>query len=183
MKLSDIEFTDDAFKACVLASGEENAEGVMELRCRKQGIEDTTGIEYLTNLKLLDLTRNEISKIDLSKNTRLEEVFLGNNELSALNISGCNALTHLEVFTNELNELDVSNNPQLEEIYADKNELESLDLSKNKKLVDLRLSGNELADIDLSANDKLEKLVLEKNPLSERAKAMLQQLDGAQVQL
>ena len=105
MKLTDIEFEDDAFKACVLATGMENAEDVIELRCRKQGIESAAGIEHLTNLKLLDLTRNEISKLDLSKNTKLEEAFLGNNELKSLDISGCSALTHLAVFINELDEL------------------------------------------------------------------------------
>jgi Leucine-rich repeat (LRR) protein len=183
MKLTDINFEDEAFKACVLATGVENAEDITVLNCRKQKIKSAAGIEYLTNLKVLDLTRNELSELNLSKNMLLEEAFLGNNELSALDISGCTALTHLEVFINQLDELDVSNNPLLEAIYANKNDLEAIDLSQNKELVDLRLSGNELSDINLSVNDKLEKVELEKNPLSETAKSIVQQLEGAQVQL
>ena len=183
MKLTDIDFADDNFKACVLATGAENAEDIIELRCRDQEIESAAGIEHLTGLKLLDLTRNALSKLDLSNNVQLEEVFLGNNELSSLDISGCSALSHLEVFINQLDELDVSNNPQLEAIHANKNDLEVIDLRHNKALVDLRLSGNELSEIDLSANDKLERLDLEKNPLSEAAKSLVQQLEGAQVQL
>lgn len=183
MKLTDINFEDDAFKACVLATGAENAEDIKVLNCRKLKIKSVAGIEYLTNLKVLDLTRNELSDLDLSKNTMLEEAFLGNNELSSLNVSGCSALTHLEVFINQLEELDLSNNPMLEELYADKNDLEILDLSNNKELVDLRLSGNELSEIDLSSHDKLERLELLKNPLNDAAKARIQQLDGMQVQV
>lgn len=187
MKLTDIDFADDTFKACVLdtaaKAGVENAEDLVELRCRDQGIESAAGIEYLTGLKLLELTRNELTKLDLSKNVSLEEVFVGNNELSSLDVSGCSALTHLEVFINELDELDLSNNPLLEELYANKNELEAIDLSHNKELVDIRLSSNELSDLDLAANDKLQRLDLDKNPLTETAKAMASQLNSAQVHL
>lgn len=183
MKLSEIEFKDNALKACVFATGEENAEDIVELRCRKQDIESLAGIEHLVNLKLLDLTRNDLTTVDLSKNTLLEEVFLGNNEISSLDISGCRKLTHLEVFINELDELDVSNNTLLEEIYANKNELGSVDLSKNTELVDLRLSHNEIAEIDLSANDKLEMLELEKNPLIDSTRSMISQLKNAEVHI
>jgi Leucine-rich repeat (LRR) protein len=187
MKLTDIDFVDEAFKACVLETAAkmdvEDAEDIVELRCRKQGIESAAGIEYLTGLKLLDLTRNELSKLDLSKNVLLEEVFVGNNELASLNVSGCTVLTHLEVFINELDELDLSNNILLEELYANKNDLETIDLSHNKELIDVRLSGNELSDLDLAANAKLQRLELEKNPLTEASKAMMAQLQNTQIQL
>jgi len=98
MKLTDITFEDDVFKACVLASGLENAEDITELKCRKQKITSAAGIEHLVNLKTLDLTRNELSELDLSKNIMLEEVFVGNNELRSLDISGCARLSYLEVF-------------------------------------------------------------------------------------
>jgi len=183
MKLSEINFEDDAFKACVLATGFENAEGVVELTCRKQKIKSAAGIEYLSNLKFLDLTRNELTKIDLSKNSKLEDLFLGSNELNSINLSGCNELTYMEIFINELEELDVSSNPLLETICANKNDLESIDLSNNKELLDLRLSSNELTDIDIAANDKLTRLDLDKNPLTESVKSQLQKLESMQVQL
>lgn len=183
MKLTDIDFEDDAFKACVLATGAGNAEDIIELRCRSQGIESAAGIEHLTGLKLLDLTRNELSELDLSKNVLLEELFVGNNELGSLDISGCGALTHLEVFINELDELVLDQNPLLEELYANKNELEEIDLSNNSELVDLRLSGNELSDLTLPANARLQRLDIEQNPLSDAARARVTALEGPQVNL
>ena len=56
MKLTDIEFADEAFKACVLGSGVEDSDELVELVCRKQKIRSVEGIEHLTELKLLDLS-------------------------------------------------------------------------------------------------------------------------------
>ena len=167
MKIADIEFEDEAFKECALATGCENAEEVTKLICRKKGITSLQGIEHFTNLKLLDVTRNSLEKLDVSNNLLLEELFAGNNELQYLDVSKNANLTHLEVFINELSELDVSNNAMLEELYAYKNELSKIDLSKNQNLVDLRLGSNDLEDINLSRNRLLEKVALEKNSFDE----------------
>ncbi len=173
MKVAEIPFTDESFKACVLETGCEEAEDIVELRCRRKKIEDTTGLEYLTSLKLLDLTRNKLTELDVSKNINLEELFVGNNELVTLDLSQNKALKHLELFINEIEEIDVSSNTQLEELYLDKNELSEIDLSKNTALLDFRISSNELTEIDLTQNSMLEKLVLEKNKLPEDIKADL----------
>lgn len=61
MKLTDIEFDDDAFKTCVLETGVETTDELTELRCRDRGIESAKGLEQLTALKLLDLTHLEDS--------------------------------------------------------------------------------------------------------------------------
>jgi len=182
MKLNEITFEDKAFEACVLATGCENAEDIKELVCRKQKIASAAGIEYLSNLKYIDLTRNELSHLDLSKNVYLEEAFLGNNELTSLNISGCSALTYLEVFINQLEELDVSHNTELETLIASQNDLEKLDLCNNQKLIDLRLNKNELCDLEFSVLSRLERLELEKNPLNEATKNKLQNMRISQLQ-
>jgi len=183
MKISEIEFKDEAFKEGVLALGVELAEDVVELRLRRQKIKDVAGIEFFTELKLLDLTRNNLTRVDLSKNTKLEEIFLGNNAISELDISGCSALTHLEVFMNDLAEIDLSKNTLLEELWADLNDIESLDLSSMQELFDLRVSNNNLQAIDLSANPKVEKVSLKENPLNEQTVASLNAMGLKALQL
>lgn len=178
MKLSDIKFADEEFKACVLATGCDTAEEITELTCRKKKIKDITGIEYLTELKFLDLTRNQLTSVDLSKNTKLEEIFLGNNALEYLDISNCSALTHLEVFMNELEAIDVSNNPLIEELWADLNSLTDIDLSKSAELTDLRVNHNDLTAIDISNSPKLAKLEINENPLSDDIKTQLSSCDS-----
>ena len=176
MKLSDIEFEDINFKTCVLEGGFEDTNDVVELICRKNKIKSIKGVEHLTELTLLDLTRNQLSDIDLSKNTKLEELFLGNNAIESLNISGCTALTHLEVFMNELEEIDISKNIFIEDLWADLNNLKAIDLSSSSELVDLRVNSNDITDLDLTRNTKLEKLLIQENPLSDDVKAKLSKL-------
>jgi len=165
MKISEIEFEDEAFKTCALESGFENAEDVVKLTCRNKGISNTKGLEYFTGLKLLDVTRNQLEELNVSNNIMLEELFAGNNQLISIDLSSNPSLKHLEVFINELTDLDVTKNKKLEEIYANKNELTIVDLKNNHELLDLRLSDNELATIDLKANTKLERLFVDKNEI------------------
>ncbi len=166
MKLSDIVFEDEAFKACVLASKALDSKDLVELICRKQKIESIAGIEHLTDLKRLDLTKNKLTEANLSHNSKLEEVCLGNNRIEKLDVSTCKELTHLEVFMNDLEALDLSYNPKLENIYANQNEFEELDVSKNAELEDLRVDSNNLTTINISANTKLSRLDIGNNPLT-----------------
>lgn len=183
MKLSEIEFEDDNFKTCVLETGFEDSNDLVELICRKKKIKSVKGVEHLTELKLLDLTRNKLTDIDLSKNTKLEEVFLGNNAIESLDVSGCTALTHLEVFMNDLEQIDISKNILIEELWADLNNLKSLDLSSSAELVDLRVNSNDLSELDLSGNTKLEKLLIQENRLADDVKARLSNLETVQVKI
>jgi hypothetical protein len=184
MKIVDIDFDDDAFKACCLDAGYENAEEVVKLICRDKGISSTKGLEYFTGLKLLDLTRNELEDLDVSNNVLLEELFAGNNSLQSLDLSKNINLTHLEVFINELSDLDVSKNQKLEEIYANKNDLIKVDLSSNPELCDIRFSNNEIEELDLSVNSKLEKVMVDNNPIKDEYVTLIKEkLQGIELKI
>jgi len=175
MKVTDIEFEDKAFRACVLETGVEKAEDITKVICRDKKITSTKGLECLTGLKLLDVTRNQLETLDVSNNLVLEELFAGNNQLQALDLSNNENLKHLEVFINELSDLDVSCNNKLEEIYASKNELTEINLSHNPELMDLRLTDNELKSIDLSKNSKLQKVFIDKNSIDDNHSMILKE--------
>lgn len=184
MKITDIDFKDEAFKACVLATGCDEAEQVTRLVCRKKGIKNAEGLQYFKNLKFLDFTRNHLETLDVSENILLEELFLGNNEIKSLDLSKNKNLTHLEVFINELSELDLSNNDKLEEVYANKNELSFIDLTNNPELVDLRLSENEIEKIALPKNNELKKVHVDENPMSAEIVAQLKkELEGVEIKI
>ncbi|TVZ38804.1 Leucine Rich Repeat (LRR) protein [Alteromonadaceae bacterium 2753L.S.0a.02] len=154
MKLSEIEFEDDAFKEAVLATGLENAEEVTEIRARKSSIVKVNGLEHFPNLRLLDLTRNRLTDIDLSSNPLLEEVYLGNNEIEEIDLSANPNLTHLEIFINDISELDLTPLTKLENLYANKNDLTELDLSNNPFIEQIQVSDNELETLVLPENVK-----------------------------
>ncbi|MFC2116996.1 hypothetical protein ACFLTU_11010, partial [Bacteroidota bacterium] len=79
----------------------------------RDGIRSLNGIALLKNLRFLDCSWNNIKKMDISKNTALEELRCGNNEIDRLNVSNKNALKKLFCERNQLESLDLSNNSAL----------------------------------------------------------------------
>jgi len=87
-----------------------------------------------------------------------------NNQLTSLDISKNTDLKVLFCLVNQLNKLDVSNNIKLTELVCFDNPLTSLDLKKNTGLIKLSCGGN-LSSLDVSKNTALIELDCSKNPL------------------
>ena len=108
-------------------------------------ITSLAGIEYFTGLTWLDCSENELTELDVSKNT---------------------ALTYLDCWANDLTVLDVSKNTALIGFFCSANNLTSLDLSKNTALAHLECWGNKLTSLDLSKNIALTQLDCDENKLT-----------------
>ena len=83
----------------------------------------TAGASTMTvygDLKSFDCAGNgaNITAIDLSHNTQLEELYCYSNSLSNLDVSHNTQLTELSCYSNQLTSLDVSNNTQLKKLYC-----------------------------------------------------------------
>ena len=183
--LDSLNFPDENFRNYVYNNIDKNKDGVLstdemdaveEIRCPSRGIADLKGIEYFKNLKTLICDSNELTTLDVSKNTALEYLDCYENQLATLNVSNnkaleilyCNdneltslyvsnntALELLYCYNNELTSLDVSNNTALETLYCDDNELTSLYVSKNEALTSLDCSHNKLTSLNVGSNTKL----------------------------
>lgn len=150
-------------------------------------IESLDGIEYFTNLTLLNFCGSSVSEIDLSKNTKLTRLncrenkltklklenntaltnlACGVNMLDTLDISINTALTELECCGNNLSELNIANNTELSILICCYNNLDSIDVSNNKELIALDCSSNKLKKLDLSNNTKLTNLYCNRNLVS-----------------
>ena len=98
------------------------------------GITSLKGIEYFTALTELFCYGNQLTSLDLSKNTALEFLQCPTNLLTSLDVSKNTALTSLYCGLNELTSLDLSKNTALEFLYCSYNQLTSLDVSQNTEL-------------------------------------------------
>ena len=78
-----------------------------------------------------------------------------NNQLTALDVSKNTALTKLVCSNNQLTALDVSKNTALRELYCQNNQLTALDVSKKTKLTYLDCYNNQLTALDVSQNTSL----------------------------
>ncbi|MFB9076333.1 T9SS type A sorting domain-containing protein [Flavobacterium procerum] len=142
-KLISLEL-DDVKDGRVLTS---NISSVKYLAISSSSIKDLTGIEDFTELTSLTCTDNEITKIDLSKNKKLDYVTLQNNQITSLDISKNPLLETLYISNNALTKLEV--NPEIKELRCQNNQLTSLDLSKTTQLNSFYCSNNKLTSLNL----------------------------------
>lgn len=117
-------------------------DGVTELYVAYANIKDLTGIELFPNLDKLDCKNNNLTRLDVSKNTKLTKLYCEFNQLTGLDLSKNTALTELNCQVNQLTSLDLSKNTALTKLGCHDNQLTSLDLSKNTALDTLDCSGN-----------------------------------------
>lgn len=106
----------------------------------------------------LDCSGNQLTALDLQKNTALIELECYKNQLTTLDVSQNTALTWLNCSNNQLTALDVSQNTALTHLYCDDNQLTALEVSQNSALTIFSCSINQLTALDVSKNTKLETL-------------------------
>ena len=109
---------------------------------------------------------NQLTDLDVSKNTALTVLVCSNNQLTALDLSHNTALTWLDCDGNQLTTLDVSKNTALTKLLCNTNQLTALDVSKNTALTSLGCAYNHLTALDVSQNTSLTTLYCSKNQLT-----------------
>ena len=128
---------------------------VEEIDCYDKGISNLKGIEYFTALRSLNCGYNQLTSLDVSKNTALTKLYCKKNQLTVLDVSKNTALTYLRCNRNQLTSLDVSKNTALTKLDCYNNQLTSLDVSKNTALTGLNCGYNQLTALDVSKNTAL----------------------------
>ena len=118
------------------------------------------------NISYLDCRSNELTKLDVSRNTKLSTLWCGDNQLTELDVSGVTALKVLNCCSNSLTQLDVSRNMALAGLDCYYNQLTSLDVSRNTALFWLDCNNNQLTTLDVSRNTELTDLRCYDNQLT-----------------
>ncbi len=181
-------FTDENFYKCVIdAYNRENStsiaytesltdeqlKSIKQLFCSgynksdEEKIANTKGLEKLIALTWLDVGNNQLTKLDVSKNTALTNLSVWDNQLTSIDVSKNTSLTELAVRKNQLTKLDVSQNTALTYLNVWDNQLTELDVSKNTSLTELDVKNNQLTSIDVSQNTNLKYLYANFNQLTE----------------
>ena len=145
---------------------EEKIEAMINLFVNGISIRDLTGIEYFTVLTKLDCSNNQLTSLDVSKNTALTELDCAGNLLTSLDVSKNTALENLSCSNNQLTSLNVSENTILTSLSCNVNKLNSLDMSACAALKSLECSGNLLTTLNISKNTELEQLYCNENQLT-----------------
>lgn len=180
----EVVFDDAKFKSEVLAGydmdndGKLTREEALEIRSlslSSKTISSLSGIEYFSNLEILDCSSNKLTSLELSKNTALKilncksnpslakldvshNAMLENLDCSSTGITGLNvsANTILEKLVcgsnNKLTSLSVGSLSALKSIDCSSTSVTLLDVSGCRSLNELNCSGTKIASLDLSSN-------------------------------
>ena len=171
--INETNFPDENFRNWILEQEygkdgvltEDEIASVTSIDVSKKSIKSMQGIEYFTDLKILIASNNQLTALDISKNTNLIRLDCDNNLLTTLDISKNTLLATLYSGVNQITALDVSNNTALEILECSNNKLTSLDLSKNTNLKYLQCHSNQLTSLDLSNNTMLFNISCGGNPI------------------
>ncbi len=157
----NVNIPDVNFKAALVGNSQINTNGDGEIQISEasvfsgeidvhdMNIIDLTGIEAFINILYLNCAFNDLTNLDFSANTSLNELRCFNNQLTYLNVSVNGNLALLYCYNNHLTSLDLSTNTALRYLYCRINQLVSLDLSLNNVLTALSCSYNNLTNLSV----------------------------------
>ena len=128
---------------------DEQLASISALHCESRNIESTKGIEKITGVAEIFLENNKIRSIDLSGNTLLKGLYISNNYLTEINLEKNVDLGYLDVNNNRLESINLVNNVNLSSLYINNNRLTSLDISNNNYITDLSINGNSFLNLNL----------------------------------
>ena len=136
------------------------------ISCDNREIDSLEGIQFFTEIWLLECYYNNLKTIDLSNNKKLSYINCHHNKLEELDVSGLPLLETFYCGQNKLQSIDVSKNKQLKDFSCTENPLNTLDVSQNTELEKLACVGNNLTELDVSKNKNLKILWCYQNKLS-----------------
>ncbi len=165
----------------------EELPNLQELSLGESSLHKNLTVKNCPLLKIINAQSGGIENLILSDLNSLEELYLNNQKITALNTSTLNNLKQINISTNLLTQLDFSKNLKLERISCDRNKLTTLtlgdkpelnelycevnnltildDLSNAKKLRLLNCSNNKLKTLDVSLNPLLQDIACATNEL------------------
>ena len=128
-------------------------------------------------LSMLYCQQNKLQQLDLSQCKDLYEVYCFDNQLKSLKFGASHpSFTMLKAANNQLTAIDLSGCPNVKVIDLGTNSIDHLDLANNGAITWLLVANNKLTDIDLSAQTKLVRLDCYNNQLSSLDLSTLEQL-------
>ena len=180
VEINETNFPDAKFRSFVKENLDKNKDDILDameiaavkmIEANKMGIKSLEGVGFFTALETLKCWDNELTGLDLSKNTALKDLQCSNSKLQSLDLSQNPNLTQLYCGENPLTTLDLSKNAKLKVLdcsgFANRRtKLTELDLSQNTALESLDCSINELKQLNVSGCTELEKLSCSSNQLT-----------------
>jgi len=168
IKITGENITDLFCPGCNITKLNLNVSTLTSLYCYYNEL-TTLDVSKNTELERLSCLHNHLTSLDVSQNTELRILACDGNELTSLDVSKNTKLDFLDCSSNKLTSLDVSKNPDLETLYCSFNQLTSLDISNHPELRRLNCWDNRLTSLNVNNTESLYDIYSPDNQLSAEA--------------
>jgi Leucine-rich repeat (LRR) protein len=139
---------------------------VKELRVNSSSLTDLAGIANFTSLITLSCSTNQLTSLDVTALTGLQNLYANDNVLNSLNIAGLGNLITLECGQNQLSQINLFGLNSLISVNVIENQLTTLSLAGLTNLVSLECTRNQLTNVNLMPVPNLTVLRCEGNLLT-----------------
>lgn len=141
---------------------------ITHVRIYDKGLRGTLDVSALTNLDSLFCGKNNLTGLNVSKNTSLTNLSCVDNHLEGmLDVSGLTELTTFNCYNNQLAALNgLESLENLTSLYCYNNQLKALDVSSLSSLQALSCNDNRLQRLDVSGLTSLTLLACHNNQLT-----------------
>ena len=112
-------------------------------------------VNFLPSLLSLNIDTNNVTVLDITKNTNLTGLRFESNDISELDVTQHINLTGLSIARNNISVLDVTQNINLTGLSCFSNNISVLDVTQNTNLTALDCGDNPFSVLDLSQNTAL----------------------------
>jgi Leucine-rich repeat (LRR) protein len=131
-----------------------------------KNITNLTGIQDFLALTNLNCFNNQLTNLDITKNTSLTYLSCWNNQLTSLDVTKNISLTYLDCNANKLTSINVTLNTAMTHLFCNDNKLTSFNVTLNTALTNLGCNSNQLTSLDVTKNTVLTYLVCTNNQLT-----------------
>ncbi len=163
IKIDEFYFPDRNFREYLIREyGKEiETDTVERLNVSHRKITSLKGIEFFTNLRILDCSYNYLTELDSGGNFKLQELYCYHNNITKLDLRGSTCLKILDCSYNSLSKLDLRGNFCLEKVYCYNNNLIEIILKNKSKLQILFCYDNNFTELLLGNLNELTILKLD----------------------
>lgn len=117
---------------------------VETLFLENKSISSLNGLEYFTNLKILNVYQNLITSINFANFPNLEDITINNNQLTNITIANNNVIKYIFADSNQISSVSITNCSNLDTISLISNQISSINLQNLPLLTILSLNNNQL---------------------------------------
>ncbi|OYU82937.1 MAG: hypothetical protein CFE24_13525 [Flavobacterium sp. BFFFF2] len=140
---------------------------VTDLQIYSRQISNLSGIKDFVNLRTLHFGGNQVTNLDLSGMSHIQNLYANSNQLTSINLSGLTSLSYFNCSSNQLTELNLQGLTQLSTFNCSYNQITSLDFSGIAGLGSIDCNFNQLSSLDVHGMLYLGGLSCAYNPISQ----------------